>query len=307
LLLADYQVNIPKQENYHRLVTKITDNSGVQSASNLNVMFDPTYQTLIIHRIEVIRNGKAINKLNLEHFQLLRREVNAENFLYDGSYSAMLNLSDIRQGDVIDFSYTIKGFNPIHKGKYTGNFVFSDYSPISKINVCITSKNNLNIKSFNTNIEPKVLNKGSLTIYHWEVQNPELMVYEELIPYSKIGVPCIAVSNYESIKDVVDWAVELYKVKEPLSLPLKEFIHNIKIKYKTKEKRIKAILNFVQNDVRYLGLEYGISGYKPHSPNKVFEQRFGDCKDKSLLLVEMILIKQKTNHSFFLFNGLLSF
>ena len=44
----------------------------------------------------------------------------------------------------------------------------------------------------------------------------------------------------------------------------------------------------MQDEVRYLGLENGISAYKPSSPNKVYNQRFGDCKDKSLLLVTML-------------------
>lgn len=40
--------------------------------------------------------------------------------------------------------------------------------------------------------------------------------------------------------------------------------------------------------VRYLGLESGIGSYKPFSPNQVFNQRFGDCKDKSLLMIAML-------------------
>ena len=44
----------------------------------------------------------------------------------------------------------------------------------------------------------------------------------------------------------------------------------------------------MQNEIRYLGLEDGIGSYKPFSPNKVFDQRFGDCKDKSLLMVTML-------------------
>ena len=47
-------------------------------------------------------------------------------------------------------------------------------------------------------------------------------------------------------------------------------------------------LKFVQNEIRYLGLESGIGAYKPFKPNKVFTQRYGDCKDKSWLLVNML-------------------
>ena len=44
----------------------------------------------------------------------------------------------------------------------------------------------------------------------------------------------------------------------------------------------------MQNEIRYLALHSGIGGYKPNSPNKVVSQRFGDCKDKSVLLVTIL-------------------
>jgi len=40
--------------------------------------------------------------------------------------------------------------------------------------------------------------------------------------------------------------------------------------------------------VRYLGFENGINAFKPHSSVGVYENRYGDCKDKSLLLVGLL-------------------
>jgi hypothetical protein len=60
--------------------------------------------------------------------------------------------------------------------------------------------------------------------------------------------------------------------------------------FETTDKRKFAVdaIRFVQDDVRYLGFEAGLNSHKPHSPLKVFDQRFGDCKDKSLLLCIML-------------------
>ena len=54
------------------------------------------------------------------------------------------------------------------------------------------------------------------------------------------------------------------------------------------EARTLAALRFVQDDIRYMGIEIGVNSHKPNSPNKIFAQRFGDCKDKSYLLVTML-------------------
>ena len=43
-------------------------------------------------------------------------------------------------------------------------------------------------------------------------------------------------------------------------------------------------VRFVQDEVRYLSLGEGIMGWKPAHPSITFQQRLGDCKDKSFLL-----------------------
>jgi transglutaminase-like putative cysteine protease len=288
ILLADYQTNILKQEVYFRLVTKITDNVGIQSGSNINAVYDPLYQKLTFHAINIIRDGKKINKLIPDHFQVIRRELNAENFIYDGTLSAMLNMADVRNGDIIDLSYTTKGFNPIHNGKFSNSFVLNDYVPIGKINVSINTKNKLNYKTYNTTHQPKIIKKNGIINYNWTVETPDRFSYEDNIPPWKIVMSTIVVSDYKSWKEVVKWAANIYSTNETLSTVLKMKVSEISASYKTQGEKIKAILDFVQNDIRYLGLEYGIGSYKPNSPNKVFEQRYGDCKDKSLLMVQML-------------------
>jgi hypothetical protein len=287
-LLADYQINIFKQEAYSRLVNKITDNVGIQSGSNINVVYDPLYQKLVFHSITILRDGKEINKLIPDHFQVIRRELNAENYLYDGSLSAMLNMADVRNGDIIDISYTIKGFNPIHNGKFSDSFILNDLVPIGKINVSINTKSKLNYKTYNTTLQPKISKKNGVTTYNWMVETPVPFANEANIPPWKIVMPTVIVSDYNSLEEVVKWATDIYTQDEPLNPVVKSKVSEISATHRTQGEKIKAILNFVQNDIRYLGLEYGIGSYKPNSPNKVFEQRYGDCKDKSLLMVQML-------------------
>ncbi|MDX5348643.1 MAG: hypothetical protein LPK19_15510, partial [Hymenobacteraceae bacterium] len=49
-----------------------------------------------------------------------------------------------------------------------------------------------------------------------------------------------------------------------------------------------AAIKFVQNEVRYLGIESGVSSHKPFPPGQVYQQRYGDCKDKANLLCYML-------------------
>jgi hypothetical protein len=52
--------------------------------------------------------------------------------------------------------------------------------------------------------------------------------------------------------------------------------------------RALAAIRFVQDEVRYLGIELGENSHQPFPPKTVLGRRFGDCKDKSLLLVTFL-------------------
>jgi transglutaminase-like putative cysteine protease/Flp pilus assembly protein TadD len=47
---------------------------------------------------------------------------------------------------------------------------------------------------------------------------------------------------------------------------------------------IRAVYDFVVTSTRYVGLEFGIHGYKPYRVDQVLSRRFGDCKDKASLM-----------------------
>ncbi len=243
---------------------------------------------MVIHSLKVIRDDKVINKLNSSDFQTLRKEAEAENYIYDGSITAFTNLSDVRTNDIVEYSYTIKGFNPIHKKKYATTFNIETSEPIGKMFLKFVSSTPLDIKYFHTDLRFNSIRKGGNNIYRLSQENIPPHEFEEATPIWYISSGLVNISNYRTWKNVVDWGVDLYKVNDELSLELNKKISDLNHKYKSQGGKIKATLNFVQNKIRYLGLENGIGAYKPFSPNKVFNQRYGDCKDKSLLLVTML-------------------
>lgn len=51
---------------------------------------------------------------------------------------------------------------------------------------------------------------------------------------------------------------------------------------------IDAILARVHDEVRYTGLELGDAAIVPHAPREVLERGYGDCKDKSTLLLALL-------------------
>ena len=49
-----------------------------------------------------------------------------------------------------------------------------------------------------------------------------------------------------------------------------------------------AIVDYLDREVRYTGIEFGEAALVPHDPAEVLEHKYGDCKDKATLLVAML-------------------
>jgi len=52
--------------------------------------------------------------------------------------------------------------------------------------------------------------------------------------------------------------------------------------------KIQSIYYFVRDNIRYVAIHLGKGGYVPHYPHDVLENKYGDCKDVSALLVSML-------------------
>lgn len=56
----------------------------------------------------------------------------------------------------------------------------------------------------------------------------------------------------------------------------------------TREEKIEALLEYLSREIRYTGVEFGEAAIVPHSPAETLKHKYGDCKDKSSLMVAML-------------------
>ncbi len=300
LTFYDEQINIPLQSEYTHLIKHIQNESGVQNSSEISISFAGTYQTLTFHTVDIIRDGKRINKLNIPSIKVINAEPSLADYQLHEYYNAVLILDDVRKGDKIDIAYTIKGFNPIFNDKFDRFLALYTSTPILNYNLSIISASNkkLNYKCYNEIEEPEIKTKSGNTIYSWHV--------DELSPYESEGNPpawyrgykYIEISEYDSWAQVASWANKLFEgsvsnLPEPLKQQADKWYRETE---NDKEKYALKALRFVQNEIRYLGLEIGEYSHRPHLPSKTYRNRYGDCKDKTVLLVALLRYKDIDAH-----------
>ncbi|PWU01249.1 MAG: hypothetical protein C5B52_07575 [Bacteroidetes bacterium] len=284
------QTSLSQQSSYYKKAIRILSEAGVQNRSEINVSFDPSYNQLIFHSIRIIRENKSINKLQPYKIKLVHQETELRKFLYDGAMSAVLFLEDVRKGDIIEYSYTIKGFNPVFENKYSDELSTSYSVPIYNLfyKVIVPASRNIQIKNTISEVSYASKQSGSEKIYEWSLNNLPAVHLQDETPSWYDPYNAILISEFQNWKEVGNWAIKLFPVKVKFSSAMQKKIDEINTRYSKPEEKITAALRFVQDDIRYMGIEMGKNSHQPNAPDKVFNQRFGDCKDKSYLLCTLL-------------------
>jgi len=287
---VEKQIDLSSQAVYNKKVTRIITETGIQNGSEVSVSYDPSYQYVIFHSIHIIRGKEVINKLDISKMKIVQQETELSRSIYNGNLTALFFLEDVRKSDVLECAYTIHGFNPVFKGKFFQSFQTQFGVPINNLYYSINcpAGRNLSLKNSFTEINPVITAHEKGKLYEWRLNDISALKLQDDVPEWYDPYPVVMVSEYESWKQVSDWAISLFQTGQSKSKGLSDKIEEIRASAKNPEERTLLSLRFVQDEVRYLGIEMGINTHKPNIPDKIFNQRYGDCKDKTSLLCYML-------------------
>lgn len=285
-LLFEKQVDLQEQESFYRYSVQVLSSDGIRENSDIQIDFDPTFQKLEIHEVNIYRNGLKINKLIPDDFKLIQKEASADRHIYDGALSALLHLTDVQKNDIIDYSYSLKGFNPVYGNQVSGFLYHKIGIKVENFHyrLSVPQGQALQIHANGHGYQPVKLSQHGRDIYEWSHGGLQPVSFDTNVPYWSAMYPMTSYSTFSDWKSVVDWALPLYGYSENELVDIKSQLPG----NKENISRMTDIIRYVQDDIRYLGLESGMSAYRPNPPQRVFRQKYGDCKDKSLLLVALL-------------------
>lgn len=263
--------------------------SMLGEAGRFQVSFNPGYETLAFHRVELRRDGRWLDRLAADRISLARRESGFENDLADGNVTALVVLDDVRVGDIVRVSYTITGSNPVLAGQV------ADWNQLAWRNPVLG--NRLRVL-FEPGVEPRVyreLTDAEATVTRRDdavevvvsSTATAAVVDEGDYPPWYQPYPVVQVAPARSWADVVAWALPLYPAPGALPAGLEARVREW-ARLREPLDRVTAATRAVQDEVRYFGVEMGDNTHRPSPPALTWERRYGDCKDKSYLLAAIL-------------------
>ena len=287
-LLNDHQVRVTDegQSQFFRTVRKVLSPSGVENASELELDFDPSFERLTVHEVAVIRGGRRLHAFDPSAIRVIEKEDDSDQRIYDGERTALIFVKDVRAGDVIDYSWSIEGATPILGGRFTTELDLSSGVPSAHIRHRLVWPLARPLQW--RGAEPSIAVEGETQVFVWERHGVAPFSVDDDIPSWFEPWESVQVTEFASWSEVAGWADAMFQLDERSAAEVKRLADAIKAETQDRNARITAAIRFVQDDIRYLGIEMGRNSHEPHQPWETLDTRWGDCKDKALLLVALL-------------------
>lgn len=185
-------------------------------------------------------------------------------------------------------------------------FYFGSYLPLVNTSYTVTFPNDIRIKYIVRNDVKNIIHfteekKRKETVYTWTANNIETVEDFSDAPSDQYFQPHVIVyiSSYEgengtqsflnSVDDLYKWNASFTKdLNISTDATLKKIVDSLTTGLTSEKDKAKNIYKWVRQNIRYVAFENGEEGFRPRQAADVCSKRYGDCKDMSSIITQML-------------------
>ncbi|MFC1497211.1 DUF3857 domain-containing protein [Verrucomicrobiota bacterium] len=260
----------------------ILDANGVSKYSTLEANFDPLNERLYVNKLEIRnKNGETISTGNVTDYYVIDKQ-NTDMITHDKTLH--MPVPNLAPDCTIKLVLTRENFGDVSEFYLERRFMASR-RPCLWFG-CYAIVKNAKLRHHAANgIKTKAIPGGQL----WYVENPPAYIREPFEPTIENTLPVLVLADAS-----LSWKTEAQEylkfISKNLTItdPVRKLAQELTAQSKSKEDKINKILQHVQDNYTYKPLEFGIRGNLPYPAGETIRNRYGDCKDYSLLIHQLL-------------------
>jgi len=300
----DHSVTLLNQEVIHvnpngtasrmvHLVAKLLRPDGVEGLRRHTVFYDPSRQVVDILRAAVITpSGREMSRAQISD-RTVSAAMGVQTRIYDEYHLKEIQFLDLEPGSIIDFQYALRDAGAgIYGDFFSESFTLADDQPVlkSQFILDLPKSREFQMRAFRQALDPQRLESKDLSreVFKWEGANYPGVMRERSMPPLQDQLPLVQVTTMKTWQEVGTWYWNLAKDQLIVDEDIQKAVAEITKEARTPTEKLRAIHDWVIRKIRYLGIEFGRNGYKPHRARETMKALYGDCKDTAALMVAML-------------------
>ena len=277
-------------------VVKILTERGIQKYGDIAIPYQPTAQNIGVNIARTITADGTVLYPPDEAFNDATPPGLLSQNLYSDAMWKVISMVGLAPGVCVEYQVTLEDKVPGGETWITGGYNFQATEVTLETSYALQIPRTWHLRwkiandTSNTNArEPQVsYTENDTVVYIWRYGETPALTIEEGMPHSNDIVPRLRYSSIADWDDVYTWYKELAKGRYTPDAKIEEKVQQLTQNLATEAAKIRAIYHFVAANIRYVGIELGQSAYQPSPAAEVFQMQYGDCKDKTTLLISML-------------------
>ena len=275
---------------YHRDAVWVRTRDAAEQWGSYDFSYDPLEQTAKVERVVVIKPDGQLR----EAFDEQEWDASGDsNNMYYAARSHRITIPSVEPGDLVSVEYILSDIaaRNIFDGYFGDYWQLGGDEPTqqSLYTVRLPKGRRLNHTIFGLpELSLREESDESHMLYSLATGPIAGLRYETATPGPSEVYPALLVSTYGDWDALARWYWSLVREQFALSDEMRATVARLVEGKPTVEEKVAAIHDFVVRNIRYVGLEFGIHGFKPYRVIDIFQRRFGDCKDTASLMKVML-------------------
>lgn len=273
---------------------RANNDAGVKSLADDVTTYRKNDQTIFLGAAETIQADGTRQEVAANAILIQSPQRQAEYSLYDDQAELKLIFPNVKPGSVTRVLVVIEDKEPRIQGEFFSSLSWSTYWPLGTQRTVLEMPADMHARLRSHALgsrQPKpVIEKlpGERVRSTWTVTNlPMQTMDHKEEPIEQTG-PLLNLSTMESWEGIGQWYRGLLKGRDQAGTELEALAREWTNEAKTREEIIARVHAKVANQIRYVGLEFGIAGYQPHPCEQIWKNQYGDCKDKANLMTALL-------------------
>jgi transglutaminase-like putative cysteine protease len=275
-------------------VVEVLTERGAEDNKEFAVRYTPGSEEVDVRQARVYRRDARGELQVLEATDRSDEDLSEPWYgLYYDNRAEIVRFEGLRPGDVIEVQYIVDDVGSENQmADYFGDLQYVaeaipkrrwDYTLIAPASRPIHS----NVPRV-AGLAREVTVDGDDRVYRFSAANIPKVDSEPAMPGLAEVAPYLHLSTYATWAEVGAWYWHLVEEQLTADEEIRRTARSLVKPGMPDAERVRAVYDFVVTNTRYVGLEFGIHGYKPYKVSQVLARRFGDCKDKASLMIALL-------------------
>jgi tetratricopeptide (TPR) repeat protein len=279
---------------YRELGARALSADALARMGTVSLNWQPFHGDLIIHRVDIVRDGQHIDVLKAgQKFSVIRREQGLEQLEMNGILTATLQVEGLRVGDILDVAYSVSAKDPALKGGIQADLLAVSEPfkvDFARARMMWPAGSPIRWKAYPVGLKAEETDKAGWHEVDFTLPAPKQPEMPADAPPRFQPIPAIEASSFADWPAVSAVFAPLYRTQGLIApgTPLAQEVARIRARETDPKKRAAAALALVQDRIRYFANGMNGGNYVPQSPERTWSAGYGDCKAKTLLLLAML-------------------